>query len=55
MYLFVYCWRHWASVAVRGLSPGAESRGCSPMGAHGLLAAGAPLAAERGLWGARAQ
>ena len=46
---------HWVFVATRGLSLVAESRGCSPAVARGLLIAAASLIAEHRLCGTQVQ
>ena len=45
MFIF-YFWLLWVFVALCGLSPGAESRGYSPVAVHGLLIGMASLVAE---------
>ena len=49
IYLFTYLWLHWVSVAARGLSLVAASRGLLFVAVCGLLIAVASLVAEHGL------
>ena len=48
--IFIYFWPCWAFIAAARLSPAAPSGGCLPAVTRGLLAAGASLVGEHGLW-----
>ena len=48
--IFIYFWPCCAFIAARRLSPAVPSGGCFPAMVRGLLAVGASLVGERGLW-----